>query len=155
VAGVSCRALAEGNQPADRPRDTHVHTTCHVHHTHTHTTTTHTTPRAPDGAYLEGFREGLSRAAAAGERPRPSPGAGADASGQGHLWRDFGSLKTKQRLALLAEMQNVSVAAWLVAGAGLLCFWLLLGGCVGGGEGFCGAAFAGRCVCGASVCAAL
>ncbi|WIA42711.1 hypothetical protein OEZ86_008660 [Tetradesmus obliquus] len=60
-----------------------------------------------DGAYMEGFKEFLAEAAAAGERAKPSPGAGADASGQGHLWRDWNGLKTKQRIALLGEMQKV------------------------------------------------
>jgi hypothetical protein len=70
-----------------------------------------------DGAYLEGFREYLSQAAAAGERSKPNPGAGADGSGQGHLWRDFGAMKTKQRLALLQEMRSVSLHwnEWLQA----------------------------------------
>jgi hypothetical protein len=60
-----------------------------------------------DGAYLEGFREYLSTAAQAGERAKPNPGAGAEASGQAHLWRDFGGMKTKQRIALIQEMQKV------------------------------------------------
>jgi hypothetical protein len=62
---------------------------------------------AADGAYMDGFKEFLAEAAAAGVRAKPSPGAGADASGQGHLWRDWNGLKTKQRIALLGEMQKV------------------------------------------------
>jgi hypothetical protein len=73
---------------------------------------------AADGAYLEGFREYLSVAAASGERSKPNPGAGAEASGQAHLWRDFGGMKTKQRIALVQEMQKVRVClVWLWGGA--------------------------------------
>lgn len=75
-------------------------------------------PPIADGAYLEGFREFLAQAAAAGERAKPNPGAGADASGQPHLWRDFGGMKTKQRIALIKEMQQV-------------CLWGDRGVCVG------------------------
>jgi hypothetical protein len=56
---------------------------------------------------MDGFKEFLAESAAAGDRAKPSPGAGADASGQGHLWRDWNGLKTKQRIALLGEMQKV------------------------------------------------
>lgn len=56
---------------------------------------------------MEGFREFLASAAAEGARDKGAPGEGAEASGQAHLWRDFGGLKTKQRIALLTEMQQV------------------------------------------------
>jgi len=64
---------------------------------------------AADNAYLEGFDAFLQQAATAGERDKGTPGAGAEASGQGHLWRDWSSMKTKQRLALLGEMRQVGL----------------------------------------------
>jgi hypothetical protein len=36
----------------------------------------------------------------------------------GHLWRDWNGLKTKQRIALLGEMQKVGGCVWL-----LVCSW--------------------------------
>lgn len=78
-------------------------------------------PALADGAYLEGFREYLSTAAQAGERAKPNPGAGAEASGQAHLWRDFGGMKTKQRIALVQEMQKVRDASQFL--------WVRYGGC--------------------------
>jgi hypothetical protein len=79
----------------------------------------HFTPWFADGAYLEGFREYLSQAAQAGERARPNPGAGAEASGQAHLWRDFGGMKTKQRIALVQEMQKVRGGCGFVCAGGM------------------------------------
>jgi hypothetical protein len=72
---------------------------------------------------LEGFREYLSVAAASGERSKPNPGAGAEASGQAHLWRDFGGMKTKQRIALVQEMQKVWVLCGVVCVCGRVCVW--------------------------------
>jgi hypothetical protein len=66
---------------------------------------------AADNAYLEGFDAFLQQAATAGERDKGTPGTGAEASGQGHLWRDWASMKTKQRLALLGEMRQVRITA--------------------------------------------